>query len=79
MLIAALCSVAAGRDLDNAYSTENLELTKAGCCNLQRHIENAHKYNVPVVVAINRFITDTDGELEVVRSEALSAGGDLLI
>lgn len=64
-----------GRDLDSAYSTENLDLTRAGCCNLHRHIQNAQKYNVPVVVAINRFITDTDGELEVVRSEALAAGG----
>lgn len=53
---------------------ENLELVRAGCCNLARHIANAQKFGVPVVVAINRFATDTDAELEVVRQEALAAG-----
>ncbi len=47
---------------------------RAGCCNLARHIQNAQKFGVPVVVAINRFATDTDAELEVVRQEALAAG-----
>ena len=54
---------------------ENLELLRAGCCNLARHIENAKKCGVPVVVALNRFATDTDAELAVVREEALAAGG----
>ena len=53
---------------------ENLELLRAGCCNLAKHITNAHLFGVPVVVAINRFATDTDAELELVQQEALAAG-----
>lgn len=68
--------VVAGKPLDHAYKTENLELVRAGCCNLARHIANAQKFGVPVVVAINRFATDTDAELEVVRQEALAAGAE---
>ncbi|KAL4441199.1 hypothetical protein ABPG77_011436 [Micractinium sp. CCAP 211/92] len=68
--------VVAGKPLDHAYKTENLELVRAGCCNLARHIQNAQKFGVPVVVAINRFATDTDAELEVVRQEALAAGAE---
>lgn len=63
-----------GKMLDTAYTSENLELARVGCCNLQRHIENASKYGIPVVVAINRFISDTDAELDVVKEEALKAG-----
>lgn len=38
-----------------------------GVCNLQRHVTNTLKYNIPVVVAINQFGTDTEAELELVR------------
>ena len=55
---------------------ENLELVRAGCVNLAKHIANARAFGVPVVVAINRFATDTDGELAVVKEEALRAGAD---
>lgn len=44
-----------------------MDLVKAGCSNIVRHIANAKKFGVPVVVAINRFATDTDKELEVRR------------
>lgn len=71
--------VVAGRGLDAVYSTENTELTRAGCCNLQRHIENATKYGVPVVVAVNRFITDTDAELEEVKKAAIEAGAQAAV
>lgn len=49
-------------------STENLEALKAGSVNLQKHIENIGKYHVPVVVAINRFASDTDAEIEYLRT-----------
>ena len=49
-------------------SAENLEALKAGSVNLQKHIENIGKYHVPVVVAINRFATDTDAEIEYLRT-----------
>lgn len=47
---------------------ENLDALKAGSVNLQKHIENIGKYHVPVVVAINRFASDTDGEIEYLRT-----------
>jgi len=58
--------VVAGKPLDKAYTQENLELLEKGLPNLLQHIENALKFGVPVVVAINRFITDTDAEIELI-------------
>ncbi len=43
----------------------NVEALKAGLCNLQAHVENMKKYGVPVVVAINKFATDTEEEIKV--------------
>lgn len=47
---------------------EDLEALKAGVANLGKHIENLQKYGVPVVVTLNRFLTDTDAELAYVRT-----------
>ncbi|KAK9829815.1 hypothetical protein WJX72_008043 [[Myrmecia] bisecta] len=69
-------AVVAGKPLDHAYKTENLELVEKGCCNLARHVENAKKYGVRVVVALNQFATDTEAELEVARKAAMQAGAD---
>jgi len=66
--------VVAGKPLDKAYKEENIELLKKGLPNLIQHIENARKFGVPVVVAVNHFITDTEAEVEVVRQAALEAG-----
>eukprot|EP00743_Colponemidia_sp_Colp-15_P003812 GILK01004112.1.p1 GENE.GILK01004112.1~~GILK01004112.1.p1 ORF type:complete len:672 (+),score=105.01 GILK01004112.1:90-2018(+) len=67
-------AVVAGKPLDHAYKNEALELVEAGCANMQLHIRNAIKFGVPVVVAINRFTSDTDNEIEIVRKKALEAG-----
>ena len=48
-------------------SAENLDALAKGIVNLEKHIENLQKYNVPVVVTLNSFITDTDAETEFVR------------
>ena len=66
--------VAAGTPLAREYREENTELVAAGCENLRRHVRNAAAYNVPVVVAINRFGTDTDAELEIVKRHAMLGG-----
>jgi formate--tetrahydrofolate ligase len=58
---------------------ENVEAVKAGCANLARHIENVKSFGVPVVVAINQFINDTDAELEAVRATAEGLGGKAII
>jgi formyltetrahydrofolate synthetase len=59
--------VIAGRPLDKAYTEENLGLLEAGMPNLIRHIENAKKFGVPVVVAINSFKYDTANELKLLE------------
>lgn len=48
-------------------SNENLEALQAGIVNLEKHIENLHKYGVPIVVTLNSFVTDTEAEIEYVR------------
>ena len=66
--------VTAGKPLDAAYREEDVALVAAGCANLVRHIENTASFGVPVVVAVNKFATDTDAELAAVRDAALGAG-----
>lgn len=66
--------VVAGRPLDHAYLNENVALVEAGCINLVKHISNTKLYGVNVVVAINKFATDTDTEMNAVRNAALAAG-----
>ncbi|KAJ9085498.1 tetrahydrofolate synthase [Entomophthora muscae] len=66
--------VVPGRPLPAEYTTENLGLVEAGCQNLIHHINNCHKFGVPVVVALNAFSSDTSSELELVCSKAQAAG-----
>ena len=68
--------VVAGKPLDRAYTEENLELLEKGLPNLLQHIENAIKFGIPVVVAVNRFTTDTDAEVELVRKRAKETGAE---
>lgn len=48
-------------------TAENVEALEKGVVNLKTHIENMHKFGLPVVVAINRFHTDTDAEIDVIK------------
>ncbi len=66
--------IVAGKPLDPALTTENVEATRAGAANLAAQIENVRLFGVPVVVAINHFPTDTEAEIEAVREVALAAG-----
>ena len=52
----------------NELSAENLDALNRGIVNLEKHIENLQKYNVPIVVTLNSFITDTDAEVEYVKN-----------
>ncbi len=54
--------------------TENAAAVAKGCENLKRHIENVNKFGVPAVVAVNRFITDTEAEIQEVMKAAESMG-----
>lgn len=67
--------VVAGKPLSPAYIEENLDLLRAGLDNLLHHIKIARKFGIPVVVAVNRFWTDSDAELELVRKVAVEDGG----
>ncbi|WP_417733597.1 formate--tetrahydrofolate ligase [Roseovarius sp.] len=58
---------------------ENVEAVKAGCPNLGRHIENIKSFGVPVVVAINHFVTDTDAEVEAVKAYVASHGAEAVL
>ena len=68
--------VIAGAPLASAYTEENLELLAAGSSNLRAHIQNALQYGVPVVVVVNRFPTDTNAEVELVKKMAREAGAE---
>lgn len=71
--------ISAGAALPEAYRTENTEMLRAGCVNLKKHIANAKSYGVPVVVAINKFDTDTYAEMKVIEEEALAAGAEAAV
>jgi formyltetrahydrofolate synthetase len=66
--------VVAGRPLDSAYTEENLPLLRAGMANLNAHIATVESFGVPVVVAINRFPTDSHREHQLIEEMAMSAG-----
>ncbi|XP_069590057.1 C-1-tetrahydrofolate synthase, cytoplasmic [Ranitomeya imitator] len=67
-------TVTAGVPLPKEYTEENLELLEKGCSNLNKQIQNATMFGVPVVVAVNGFKTDTPAELELVCHLAKEAG-----
>jgi formate--tetrahydrofolate ligase len=56
----------------NALGPENVGAVKRGMANLARHVENLHKFRLPVVVAVNHFTSDTEAEFEAIR-EAMAA------
>jgi methylenetetrahydrofolate dehydrogenase (NADP+) / methenyltetrahydrofolate cyclohydrolase / formyltetrahydrofolate synthetase len=66
--------VVAGKPLAHEYLEENLDLLRAGLANLERHVQNALKFGVNVVVAVNSFATDSPAEVELVRDAALKMG-----
>ncbi len=66
--------VVAGRPLAPEYTEENLDLVRQGLPNMIRHIQNALKFGVNVVVAVNSFASDKPAELDLIRRAALDAG-----
>ena len=67
--------VTAGAPLAPEYEEANIDLLAKGITNLEKHFENAQKFGVPVVVAINRFHTDSDEELDFIKNRCLSHCG----
>ncbi|KAK4336794.1 hypothetical protein RND71_043573 [Anisodus tanguticus] len=68
-------AVTPGTVLAKEYCEENLHLLQEGVCNLKQHVQNiAGEFNLPIIVAINTFSTDTEKELNIVKEAALSCG-----
>ena len=60
-------------------SEENLEALEKGICNLGKHIENLQKFGLPLVVTLNRFVSDTDAEIEFIRKYCEARGCKLTV
>jgi formate--tetrahydrofolate ligase len=58
---------------------ENVQAVQDGCPNLGRHIENLKSFGVPVVVAINHFVTDTDAEVQAVKDFVAEQGAEAIL
>ena len=69
-------NVVAGKPLDKGLIQENLGALEEGFCNLQKHIENLRLFGVPVVVAVNKFTTDTQKEIDLIIRKSKQAGAD---
>ena len=63
----------------NDLGAENVAAVEAGASNLGRHIENVKSFGVPVIVAINHFVTDTDAEIEAVRAYVEGMGSEAIV
>jgi formate--tetrahydrofolate ligase len=63
----------------DSLSIENLEAVKSGLSNLKRHIQNVEQFGVPVVVAVNKFVTDTEAEFEIVKQFCAELGVTALL
>ncbi len=68
--------VVAGKPLPPAYTEENLELLGRGLDNLRAHLRIVQLFGVPAVVAVNRFSSDTEAEIDFVRRAALESGAE---
>jgi len=58
---------------------ENVDAVKSGCANLGRHIGNLKSFGVPVVVAINHFVTDTEAEIQAVKDYVKTQGSEAIL
>ena len=58
---------------------ENVEAVEKGFANLEKHIENLQKFNVPVVVTLNSFITDSDAEIALIKEKCEKMGADFAL
>ena len=63
----------------NDLSKENIQAVQQGCANLGRHIENVKSFGIPVVVAINHFISDTNAEIEALRRYVADKGTEAFV
>ncbi len=60
-------------------NNENIDALSKGICNLGKHIENLQKYGLPVVVTLNKFVSDTDAEIDYIRQYCAERGVELTV
>lgn len=77
--VAVIVATVRALKMNGGVAEENLEALKTGSANLLRHLDNVAKYGVPAVVAINRFPTDTEAELELLRDLCKEKGIDVVL
>tara|TARA_R110002020_G_scaffold16307_7_gene57613 strand:+ start:27229 stop:28908 length:1680 start_codon:yes stop_codon:yes gene_type:complete len=58
---------------------ENIDAVEKGCANLGRHVQNVKKFGVPVVVAINHFVSDTEAEVQAVKDYVATLGAEAIL
>merc|ERR1711965_1245943 len=63
----------------NDLNNENVDAVKSGCPNLGRHIENLKSFGVPVVVAVNHFVKDTDAEVAALQDYVDDQGSEAIV
>jgi len=68
--------VVAGKPLSEDLLKENVDAVQRGACNLEKQVENMKQFGIPVVVAINKFTSDTKNEIEAVCKAAIKAGAE---
>jgi len=68
-----------GQPLPKEYIEESVPLVEKGCENMMVHIQNCIKFGVRVIVAINKFSTDTDNEIQTIHRKAMEAGADAAV
>ncbi|KAF4672975.1 hypothetical protein FOL47_011164 [Perkinsus chesapeaki] len=66
--------VEAGKKMNEAYTSERLDLIQNGLSNLQAHIDIGNQFGVPVIVCVNKVNTDSDAELKLIVDDALKSG-----
>ncbi len=80
VLVATVRALKYNGGVDKAeLNTPNIEAVKKGFCNLEKHIENLHKFGVPVVVTLNNFVTDSDEEVSYIKDRCESMGADFAV
>lgn len=73
---AGICKVIPGKPLEKCLSEENLKALEKGVSNLKKQIENVRLFGIPIVVAINKFDSDTDKEIDFIKRKAIEFGAN---
>lgn len=77
VLVATVRALKHNGGIKQDYDVENVNAVSAGAINLRGHIENLKSFGVPVIVAVNKFVTDTDAELQAIKTVCDECGAQV--